>query len=597
MHWVRNARARPSARVSVAVGIAFLFLGMAVSLVPVTANTLEPTSRPLFILQESSPDIAVTSIVQVGPPFANEGDVVVIQVGVANNGDVTETFQVKLVDETAGETVAAQEATLQGMASSTLNMQWNTEGASGGPPPPGPPTPGTVHVLTARVTVEGDSNSGNNSMSLLPGIWIIAAPEPDGITFPESAKSPEAKFGEGLDLEEPALTTLSEVLAELLVFSEAAGLNSSLVDGEPTTPLEALSDFFKSVTNANRGLGLSAPGISTAQEKLQSLLASTNRQPNSGALAQPLISTVAVPHIPVSFSDTNPHSHLALSPPQVATHLEPLEHLHFRASIPSLETDASPPGLAVNSESLGKPFGSGAEARQEYGLAVPQIGTDVGEAPRLLAIFEEARIHSATLSPEVMTLKEPLQTVYHVPFATDSTRSLSPESVPTPGIPSTRVYAWAAHSRYKEPLTAPDDPVAREELVGIFWGDRGVTHQPAKTLLEPFTEGSVKGRVLLQASENSLGAYVEIEGETAFVDRDGYYVAPVPEGVFDLYLRAPGHLSATVQGVHVESGQTLEIPMVTLPFGDANGDEVVDLYDLTAAARNYGQTTSIVSVP
>lgn len=592
-----NASARRAARVLVATATALVLLGMFVSLVPAAAYMLEPATGSFLALQESSSDVAVTSIVQLGPPFANEGDVVVIQVGVANNGNEIETFQVKLVDDTAGETVSTQEVTLDGTTSSTLNMQWNTEGASGGPPPPGPPTPGTVHALTARVILEGDSNSSNDSMSLLPGIWIIAAPEAEGITFPESGKSPEAIHGEGIELEEPAVTTVPGVLAELLVVSEAVSVSASLVDGEPATSPESLSGFFSSTTRANRGLGLSAPGVSTAQRGLETILASTDRQPTSGALAKPAISTVAAPHIPVEFSDANPHSHLALSGPRIATSAEPLEHLHFRQSIPSHDSDVSPPSLEAVSESLGKPFGSGAEARQEDGLADPRIGTDAGEGGRLLTLYEEARIYSATLAPEVRTRKEPLLSIFHIPLASDSSQPLSLESISTPRIPSTRINAWTAQSRYKEPVTAPDAAVSKEELVGIFWGGKVATYQPSKTLQEPFTEGSVRGTVLLQGSENSLGAYVEIEGAVAFADRNGNYVAPVPDGVFDLYVRAPGHLSAIVPGIRVESGQTLQIPTVTLPFGDANGDEVVDLYDLTVAAQNYGQSAIVVSVP
>jgi len=593
----RNASARPSAWVLVAVAATVLVLGMTVSLVPVTANVLEPAAGPFLALQESSSDVAVTSIVQLGPPFANAGDVVVIQVGVANHGNETETFHVELVDDTAGETVSTQVATLDGMASSTLNMQWNTAGASGGPPPPGPPTPGTVHVLTARVILAKDSNSSNNSMSLLPGIWIIAAPESDGITFPESGNSPEAMHGEGITLEEPTLDTVPGVLTELLIVSEAVSVSSTLADGEPNTAPESLSGFFSSATGANQGLGLSAPGVSTVQQGLEYILASTNRQPISGVLAKPVISTVVVPHIPVGFPDANPHSHLALSGPQIATGAEPLEQLHFRQSIPNHDSDASPPGLAVASEALDKPFGSAAESKREDKLADPQIGTGPGETGGLLTLFEEARTYSATLNPGVRTRKEPLQSVYHIPFATDSSRYLSPESVPTQGIPSTRIYAWTAQSLYKEPVTAPDAAVSKEDLAGIFWGGRVATYQPSKTLQEPFTEGSVKGTVLLQGSDNNLGAYVEIEGATAFADRNGNYIATVPDGVFDLYIRAPGHLSATIPGIRVESGQTLQIPTVTLPFGDANGDGVVDLYDLTVAARNYGQSATIVAMP
>ena len=597
MSRVRNFNARISARVLVAITAGLVALGVTLSLVPVTAYVSEPSTAPKVSVQQSSRDVAVTSIAQVGPPFAHEGDTVVIQVGVTNNGSEAETFQVGLVDDTAGETIATQETTLEGMASTTLSLQWDTEGATGGPPPPGPPTPGTIHSLTATAMLEGDTDSTNNSMSLLPGIWIIAAPEPDGITFPESVRSPEATFGDDHPLEAPRVSTNNEALSELFVASEVAEAYSSLAHSGLSTSPESLESLFSTTTGSKQRHAISGTNVSTAQQGLEAIFTSASLQPYNSALAQPIISTVATEYIPVRFSDADAKTNLALSGPPVETIEEALDKVHFRQSLPVNGTSISQPNLTTPLEPLGKPFGGPAEARQHTNLTDPQIGTDAGETGRPLTLFEEASLYSAAIAPEIMTLAEPRSLVSHFPLVVDSSQALSIEAISTSKKPATRVNAWTVHSLYKEPLTVPSGTASLEKLAGIFAGGGPVTYRPAKSLVMPFAEASVRGRVLLEGSKDSLGAYVEIEGAVAFVDREGLFVAPAPDGAFDLYLRAPGHLSASVKGVQVEPGQTLQIPTVTLPFGDADGDELVDIYDLTVAARNYGQTTLAVSVP
>ena len=130
---------------------------------------------------QSNKDVAITSIGQVGPPFANEGDTITIRIGTINNGDSEETFEVSLRDVTDDLDIGSTSVTADAGASATVTLEWDTTGATGGPPPPGPPAPGSIHQLTATAVLDGDSVVGNNSLSLVPGIWIIAAPSPTGI--------------------------------------------------------------------------------------------------------------------------------------------------------------------------------------------------------------------------------------------------------------------------------------------------------------------------------------------------------------------------------------------------------------------------------
>ena len=72
----------------------------------------------------------------------------------------------------------------------------------------------------------------------------------------------------------------------------------------------------------------------------------------------------------------------------------------------------------------------------------------------------------------------------------------------------------------------------------------------------------------------------------------GRFAIERPPGNFDLTVSAPGYLSLTIWDISLETDDVVVIPTVTLPFGDADGDGVINIYDLTVAARNYGQTTS-----
>jgi hypothetical protein len=41
----------------------------------------------------------------------------------------------------------------------------------------------------------------------------------------------------------------------------------------------------------------------------------------------------------------------------------------------------------------------------------------------------------------------------------------------------------------------------------------------------------------------------------------------------------------------------LDIPEMTLPFGDANGDGRIDILDLSTAGANFGDVTQSVTLP
>ena len=124
----------------------------------------------------------------------------------------------------------------------------------------------------------------------------------------------------------------------------------------------------------------------------------------------------------------------------------------------------------------------------------------------------------------------------------------------------------------------------------LFIGGSAVTFTSGGKFLHPFRRGEVIGRVRLEGSKSSRGAFLDIGGEVHYVERDGTFLAAVAAGTVDIYLRAPGYVPVLIPGVAVAPGDRVTIPDLTLPFGDANGDGVIDIHDLSIAAGNYGAT-------
>ena len=121
----------------------------------------------------------------------------------------------------------------------------------------------------------------------------------------------------------------------------------------------------------------------------------------------------------------------------------------------------------------------------------------------------------------------------------------------------------------------------------------GVTYAPASGLANPLTGGEVRGQILLQGTNVSLGSYAELGDEMAFTDRNGHFRLTAPAGEHNIVLKAPAHLPATITGVTVAPGRTSNISPVTLFYGDANRDSVITMQDLTLAVANFGKAAVI----
>ena len=528
-----------------------------------------------LVPQGVTKDVAVTSVMQFGPPFVNEGVSLTINIGVANNGTEQETFGVSLRDDTAGELIASEEVTLAAGGATTVGIAWDTTGATGGPPPPGPPTPGTIHALTASVTLPGDTVASNNSMSLLPGIWVIAAVKPAEIAFPERQKEPEGRITESLPSDAPPVNTLEEPLTEMYVGPVSD--QQSGISGDPsirTAPTSLTYPYFTEV-QSDEGSGMAKGEVTTVAEPLTGISSAATGASQDDFLSNPVVTTTAEALNGVFLYQPEPNALTAVSGPAVATVADDLGQI-FAASV-----DSRKDLMLIKSDFDGGTF------------LPPQIGLD----------YSDASLVSTLGTPGIATKKSPLSDTYISLTGSNSSGDLTVTGFDTRVEDLAGIFSTATQAAVL--LRTVGHPVDTQALAltGIFssamqasWLQK-LTKPLIETLavsLNPAENGTIRGRIKLQGRTSSLGSYVEVGDQITFVDRLGYFLIQRPAGNFDLTASAPGYLSHEIRRISVEPGDTLVLPVVTLPFGDVDGDGVIDIYDLAVAAGNYGQTASAI---
>ena len=180
--------------------------------------------------------------------------------------------------------------------------------------------------------------------------------------------------------------------------------------------------------------------------------------------------------------------------------------------------------------------------------------------------------------------QSPPQATFRVPLVTEE------PDITTNATPPAAIWHSPADAKLGEGLESKDIQTMATPAAKLFIGGSAVTFRSGGKFLHPFRRGEVIGRVRLEGSKSSRGAFLDIGGEVHYVAQDGGFLAVVAAGVMDIYIRAPGYVPVLIPGVAVEPGDRVTIPDLTLPFGDANGDGVIDIHDLSIAAGNYGAT-------
>ncbi|GAB4580688.1 MAG: hypothetical protein Fur0022_34300 [Anaerolineales bacterium] len=104
--------------------------------------------------------------------------------------------------------------------------------------------------------------------------------------------------------------------------------------------------------------------------------------------------------------------------------------------------------------------------------------------------------------------------------------------------------------------------------------------------------GSTAGSVSLQGRTDFSGAAITAtngnDSYTAETDAAGNFTLPLPVGMYEVSVEMPGYLDAIVSGIEVTEGNTTQLPAVTLPGGDANDSDKINIMDLALIGSHYG---------
>jgi hypothetical protein len=108
-------------------------------------------------------------------------------------------------------------------------------------------------------------------------------------------------------------------------------------------------------------------------------------------------------------------------------------------------------------------------------------------------------------------------------------------------------------------------------------------------ITEPATTGNLTGQVFLDGRTDYHGVTVIFGSRTATTDTQGKFEFNDIEAGTSNVLTAsiPGFLSATHSSVQVNAGQTQTLSQITLPGGDANGDAKIDKLDLALISLHF----------
>lgn len=521
-------------------------------------------ASPLMNFQRTTKDAAVTSIAQVGPPFVKEGSNLTINVGIANNGVEEETFILNLRDDTEDKAIASQRETLAAGKTASISLTWNTEGATGGPPPPGPPTPGTVHVLTATVDLPGDTVSDNDSMSLLPGIWVIETSKPSGITFPGSSQEPAARTTLRTSSNQPSLETVKEPLVSTYVATESGQQDGALSNPPVFAAPASLYDIFLSPTGTREGLSIHKPEINTVAKPLPKIRSDIIGARHDRPLDIPEITTAQI----------------------AAT-----EVFLYQAGL-SAAHRFSGPAVSTAGDDLANIFAAPVESSENKGLTRPDIGLERAEPELIIANGSQANLSNPLVKPKMETRRGELARIFNMLAEVDAGRTLALTGFQTPAVALKGIFQGGVQASMFQRGTRPDfdkrSPPESPPSPGELGGIEG-PETPPQDLAD---KGTLIGRIKLQGRTASLGSYVEVGGRTIFADRQGYFLVRLPGGKFDLTASAPGYLSISIHNITMERGEEIVVPTVTLHFGDADGNGLIDIYDFAVAARNYGTIAS-----
>ena len=127
------------------------------------------------------------------------------------------------------------------------------------------------------------------------------------------------------------------------------------------------------------------------------------------------------------------------------------------------------------------------------------------------------------------------------------------------------------------------------ELTNQFIRGHDALFGQNQVFLDPFANSRIRSTgIHIQRRSDSTGAFLRVDGQVHFIPANGRVDIPVKPGIHDIIITAPGYVYVALVDVQMAIGAVLEIPELTLPFGDANGDGEVGIEDLAFLGANFG---------
>ncbi len=284
-----------------------------------------------------------------------------------------------------------------------------------------------------------------------------------------------------------------------------------------------------------------------------------------------------VPAPAVSVEGADASLQRSLAKPIITTRLEPKDFAYVTRADASRHREMANPGIGTRLEPFSSDYVTRADASLSLGMANPLIDTRLEPFSSDYVTRADASLFLGMANPMIDTRLEPFSSDY----VTRADASL-PRLLTRPGINT---------------LSGPPDASFVTRADASL--SRGLVEPRIATLAESFTEDAVirngSGIHLQGSPADSTGAFLRVNGQDHFVSAEGMFSIAVDPGSFAIQIRAPGYLPVDIvspsgSSIVLGSGDVLTIPELTMVYGDANGDGVIDVRDLALGGRNFGAT-------
>ena len=550
------------------------------------SNNFKLTTTPLSIVSPPAKDVAVTDVdVPDGP--VTQGDQVSVTVTVDNLGTdpassvsvtLLDTLDMKLADQKTVASIAVGD-------SSDVTLSWDTSSASVGD-----------HTLKAAAILEGDENNGNDSLDADTPITVKARPAKDvavtDVDVPDGPVTQGDQVSVTVTVDNLGTDPASSVSVTLL-----DTLDMKLAD-QKTVASIAVGDS----SDVTLSWDTSSASVGDHTLKAAAILEGDENNGNDSLDADSPITVKTRPAKDVAVTEVSlPSASIGegdIVDVEVTVENKGTETVSVTLAVVDTQ------GLTQIVERNIDELASGESVAE----TVPwdSSGATVGEHKVQASATVEGE-ETAQLGDNFLVSETSIAIVSYrltlgdgnggnLPLATFHRRMVAPsvETVPEP-LGEILAFGSGAQAEYTFSPTVITSSLA--PLESLFAANSQATFGSGFSLQNPFELGHIRGVIRLEERESSTGAHVIVGGQTFFAREDGAFDATVPMGNYDVEMRAPGYVSVRITGIRLGIGGEVTIPGLTLPFGDANGDGRIDIFDLSIAAGNFGATAKRYSLP